>query len=302
MLKIDFGRTFTTEWNIKLPITENMQSTDSTQLNYNSQMMTYSIQRMMNATIIHQIYKANGKSTKYELEFQFAASMPKQEEKTDNNLTFQNISHCFSLIIQLKYSKSYNDTEDKFRKTIYSINKAIIEEHNRYAEAGLISYKLLIDNYADFLDDELPSKEWILFYQLLLLFIHVMLANFLNNNCWFRNKSKRVVQIFTLQFQSISHWELTAQIRIMVWIMCKHWSLSLILISVSTCWVAMIVPSCCASVQLLEFMQPTDAAHNPDDGVLCISKVRNHFNKKNVNKINDNFLCVVSLRFVSVSE
>lgn len=84
---------------------------------------------------------------------------------------------------QLKYRKQYDDAEDQFRKTIYSINKETIEEHNRYADAGLISYKLMIDIYTDFLDDELPSKEWILFYQLLLLFVHVLLANFLNNNC-----------------------------------------------------------------------------------------------------------------------
>lgn len=84
--------------------------------------------------------------------------------------------------LQLQYRKRYNDTEDEFRKTIYSINKETVEVHNRYADAGLISYKLLIDNYTDFLDDELPSKEWILIYQLLLLFFHFLFANFLNND------------------------------------------------------------------------------------------------------------------------
>lgn len=98
------------------------------------------------------------------------------------NWNFKIFSFTFNL--QLKYRKVYNDTdEDRFRKTIYSINKETIDEHNSYADAGLISYKLLIDNYTDYLDDELPSKEWILFYQLFLLLIHILLAKFLSNNC-----------------------------------------------------------------------------------------------------------------------
>lgn len=81
----------------------------------------------------------------------------------------------------MNYGKVYNDNEDRFRKTIYVIIKKTIEEHNKYADAGLISYKLLIDNYTDALIDELPSKGWTILHQILLLFIHILLAKFLNN-------------------------------------------------------------------------------------------------------------------------
>lgn len=59
---------------------------------------------------------------------------------------------------QLKYGKIYDDFEDRFRKTVYFINKATIEDHNILFDLGLSSYSLGINRFADCFDDEFPFE------------------------------------------------------------------------------------------------------------------------------------------------
>lgn len=57
---------------------------------------------------------------------------------------------------QLDFGKIYESYEDRFRKTIYFIRKAAIEDHNVLYAAGLSSYELGINSLSDLFDDELP--------------------------------------------------------------------------------------------------------------------------------------------------
>lgn len=47
--------------------------------------------------------------------------------------------------------------EDRFRKTVYFIRKATVEDRNKLFEHGLSSYGQAIDSYTDYFDDEYPS-------------------------------------------------------------------------------------------------------------------------------------------------
>lgn len=58
--------------------------------------------------------------------------------------------------MQLRYGKIYDSYEDRFRKTVYFLRKAAIEDHNALNAAGLSSYLLGINSFTDRFDDELP--------------------------------------------------------------------------------------------------------------------------------------------------
>lgn len=51
--------------------------------------------------------------------------------------------------LQLQYGKVYSEFEDKFRKTIYFINKEMIKAHNKLYEVGLDMMKMGISKFTD---------------------------------------------------------------------------------------------------------------------------------------------------------
>lgn len=55
----------------------------------------------------------------------------------------------FNFNFKLKYGRVYNGFEDDCRKTIYFINKEMIEAHNKLYENGLNSYKMGIGPFSD---------------------------------------------------------------------------------------------------------------------------------------------------------
>lgn len=57
----------------------------------------------------------------------------------------------------MKYGKIYDNFEDRFRKTVYCIRKATIENRNQLFAHGLSSYGQAIDSFTDGFDDEIPS-------------------------------------------------------------------------------------------------------------------------------------------------
>ncbi|XP_031636952.1 uncharacterized protein LOC116349588 [Contarinia nasturtii] len=58
---------------------------------------------------------------------------------------------------KLKYGKVYDSFEDRFRKTVYFIEKDIIEAHNKLFERGFSTYALGINQFTDLFHDELPA-------------------------------------------------------------------------------------------------------------------------------------------------
>ncbi|CAH1392203.1 unnamed protein product [Nezara viridula] len=57
-----------------------------------------------------------------------------------------------------QFSKSYSDqAQDQMRKEIYLKNKKFVEEHNKKHEAGLVSYRLGLNNFSDLTEEEMKS-------------------------------------------------------------------------------------------------------------------------------------------------
>lgn len=63
----------------------------------------------------------------------------------------------YSFLLQITYGKSYDEYEDRFRKTVYFIVKDIITAHNKLFERGLVPNQLQLNWAGDRFFDELPA-------------------------------------------------------------------------------------------------------------------------------------------------
>lgn len=60
-------------------------------------------------------------------------------------------------MIQETHAKTYNDNEDKFRKTIYYLKKQEFDDFNKLYEKGIVSWSKGINQFTDHTRNEGPA-------------------------------------------------------------------------------------------------------------------------------------------------
>jgi cathepsin L len=58
-----------------------------------------------------------------------------------------------------KFQKSYADAEEEsYRRGLFVTNLRMIEDHNEKYENGLVTYKMGVNQFADYAKDEMPCR------------------------------------------------------------------------------------------------------------------------------------------------